>query len=352
MARIAKPWYRAAEDSWYAWIDGKQVRLARGKDRKTEASRRLRELLTARDRGQPADPAAPLVGDIAADYEADLVARRDRGELSAQAVDDFRRRSAGFVELHGDVRAADLKPFHVEGWLATRANLGPTSRHDAVGAVKAITAWAFRQGLLPADPLAGVKKPPRKVRREKVMDAGQIPALLAKMDSSPFRDLLSFLYLTGCRPAEATALEARHLDLKRGLAVLPEHKTRRKTDAPRLVILPPAALKLVKPLAKAHPEGPLLRNARGGRWTKDAINSAIRRLRDKVGAENELVAYALRHAFATDALAAGQPIAIVAELMGHADTRMLSRVYSHLARRTDVLSDAAKAVRGGRKAPK
>ena len=40
MARIAKPWYRAAEDVWCAWVDGKQVRLARGKDRKTEATRK------------------------------------------------------------------------------------------------------------------------------------------------------------------------------------------------------------------------------------------------------------------------------------------------------------------------
>jgi integrase len=57
------------------------------------------------------------------------------------------------------------------------------------------------------------------------------------------------------------------------------------------------------------------------------------------------IAYGYRHAFATDALAAGVPDAQVAELLGHASTAMLHKHYSHLSTRVKVLTDAAKVVR-------
>ena len=53
-----------------------------------------------------------------------------------------------------------------------------------------------------------------------------------------------------------------------------------------------------------------------------------------------MVAYALRHSFATDALAKQIPVVLVAELMGHKDTSMMS-VYSHISDRHDVLREAA-----------
>ena len=56
-----------------------------------------------------------------------------------------------------------------------------------------------------------------------------------------------------------------------------------------------------------------------------------------------MYAYAMRHAYVTDAIAAGLPDAMVAELAGHADTRMIS-TYTHVKQRGDLL--AAARVRG------
>jgi integrase len=39
----------------------------------------------------------------------------------------------------------------------------------------------------------------------------------------------------------------------------------------------------------------------------------------------------LRHSYASALVAAGMPLALVAKLTGHADTRMLERYYAHLA---------------------
>ncbi|WP_435017457.1 hypothetical protein TA3x_005068 [Tundrisphaera sp. TA3] len=39
MRTSVKPWYRQARDAWYVQIDGKQVKLAKGKANKAEARR-------------------------------------------------------------------------------------------------------------------------------------------------------------------------------------------------------------------------------------------------------------------------------------------------------------------------
>lgn len=361
MARTPKPWYRARRRAWFVMLDGKQRLLVRGpKNHETRkvAGKALRALLVIRDEGRKSESAPMLVGELAVAYLADLQGRQDRGELSRYAVPDFHRRTAGFVEQLGNIPITDLTPHLVMKWLNARGaeaakhkqgpkSFGPTARNDAIGAVKTMTRWARKRRIITADPLDGMDKPARNPRRELVIDARKIPAVLDAMEPGPFRDLMRFLHWTGCRPSEAAGLEARHLDLERGIAVLPEHKTKKKTQRPRVLILPPAAVDLVRDLATVNPVGPLFRNARGNAWTKDAVNCAIRRLRRSTGLGRELIAYGMRHGFVTDLLASGASDSVAAEVAGHADTRMI-RTYSHLSERTELLADAVAAVRGAR----
>ena len=57
--------------------------------------------------------------------------------------------------------------------------------------------------------------------------------------------------------------------------------------------------------------------------------------------------YAMRHAFCTEALENGLDAVTVSVLMGHRDTTMISRTYSHLTQRHDHLRQAANRARGG-----
>jgi integrase len=58
-----------------------------------------------------------------------------------------------------------------------------------------------------------------------------------------------------------------------------------------------------------------------------------------------LLAYRYRHTFTTDALANGVPDAQVAALLGHSNTAMLHKHYSHLTARLQALKEAASRVR-------
>jgi len=339
MSRPAAPWRWVARKGWYAWVRGKRVRLASLDEGKTIALRRLGELT-----GTPYDVAPPVVGELVVGYLESLLRRRNSGEVAAQTKADVERRLAGFAEMHGDRLADSVRPVHVEEWLASKTDWGATSRHDGAGAVRAVFRWALRQGVIDRDPLAAMPRPKRHPKRDAIPSPEDVSRAMAAVLSAGLRDLLTFMYATGCRPKEARTLRAEHIKRDQGVAVLTEHKTAHKTGRARVIYLPTVAAEIAYRLADQNPEGPVFVNARGEPWTGNALGLAVRRLRERAGLTSDMVAYALRHGYVTDALAKGQSSSIVAELVGHADLRMLAR-YSHLSDKHDALRAAAEAIR-------
>ncbi|QDS91624.1 site-specific tyrosine recombinase XerC [Roseimaritima multifibrata] len=156
--------------------------------------------------------------------------------------------------------------------------------------------------------------------------------------TGPLVELLDFLYLTGCRPKEARIVEKKHLH--DDLVLFPADESKGET-APRVIFLPPEAKEILDRLATDRPTGTLFLNARNNPWTKDAIKCRLRRISEKVGLR--VIAYGARHSYATNALTTGGVDLIsLAHLMGHKDTAMVSRVYSHLTKNPDFLRAQAR----------
>lgn len=97
---------------------------------------------------------------------------------------------------------------------------------------------------------------------------------------------------------------------------------------------------LIARLIPVRPEGPLLLNTDGNPWNRNSVRCRFRTLRKKLKLKG-LVCYSLRHARVTDGLEAGVPIAQMAELAGHSDTKMVSQVYSHLQQRREHMREQA-----------
>jgi integrase len=79
--------------------------------------------------------------------------------------------------------------------------------------------------------------------------------------------------------------------------------------------------------------------AKGTPWTRYSMACRMKRLRDQASILPGCKIYGLRHAFATRAILNAVDIKTLAELLGHADTRMTEH-YLHLSGRTDHLTDA------------
>ena len=246
----------------------------------------------------------------------------------------------------GLLPAADLRPFHVTAWLDAHAGW-KTGRGCAIRAAKRAFSWAEQEGVLLPNPVKSVKRPAAP-SRARTMTREERAELLGAIPDAEFRLFVEAMQESGARPSEIARLAAVDLNLRLGIFVLHRHKTSKRTGKPRVIYMTPRFLEIVTPLLVKYPEGPLFRGPRGGRpFTRQGICSRFRRLREKLPHLKNAIAYAYRHSFATDALTRGVGVAQVAELLGHADTSMVSRHYGHLANQVGHMREAARKATGG-----
>ena len=331
-----EPWFRPSRRTFYVTIDGVQHNL-RTAD-KAEAYRRWHELMCR----APEAPESPDVTVVVI-----LATFLDWAEKHTKSTTYgwHRHYLQCFATSLQDrqLQVSSLKKFHVTRWLDRQPTWGANSRRAAIASIKRAFNWAVDEGYIPHSPVARLRKPKAK-HRETILTADQCQIILDE-SASDFRDCLNLMLETGVRPSEVRTVEARHVSLEQGLWVFPpsEHKTGRKTDKPRVVYLSAKALEITKRLVERHPTGPLLRNSRGTPWTRNAIRCRFRRLRRRPADKlpPDLCAYLFRHTFATRALERGLDTVTVAELMGHADATMVSRVYQHVGQRLDHMRSAA-----------
>lgn len=343
MAKTAKPWYRKDRDTWTVWVDGRQVPLAKGKANRDEAERAFHSLMAKR--GLPAEPGTPEAEGHTVQWLCDRLLLHVRAERAPGTYDWYEARLGPLVVMHGSKAAASIRPHHVAEWLAAHPDWGPTTRANAITAVKRVWRWGKRQGYLDVDHLEDVEKPTRRVR-EAILSPDQFRLILASAKDRAWRCLLTALWETGCRPKEVATVRAKDVDLRAGTWTV-INKTRHRGERTRTIYLTPRMVALSKTLMIHSPHGPLFTNQRGRPWTRNAMACRFARLRAKLGFGGEATAYAIRHVYATDALVNEVPIATVAELMGHKSTAMVSRVYSKLKQRGGYLAEAARKVRPG-----
>lgn len=175
--------------------------------------------------------------------------------------------------------------------------------------------------------------------------ADQFQKVLDTVTDDIFRNLMEFMWETGCRPAEARAIEAHHVDLKNRMIVL-EVSLNKSKKGQRVIFMTDRAAEIIElqlTLA-ADNLGPIFRNRRGNPWTKDAIKCRLQLIRKKLGMDR-LCAYGIRHSYATEGLKNNVDPLSLSILMGHSDVTMIARTYQHLAKNPEFLLEQAKKAR-------
>jgi len=335
--RDAKPWFRKFDGWWYVQVAGQKVKLAKGKDNRTEAVKQF-HILMAGSRPTSKEP-------LTASQVCDLYLVHSEKEHEKSTFEWHTTYLQAFCDRLGTIKAADLIPFHLTSLLAAHPTWKAARRHAAV-IVKRAFRWAKRQGLIATDPFADFKVDPGG-RRQRVVTKTDREQILAAIKDRQFRDFVLAMSETGCRPSEVSRVTAADADLELGVWVLHRHKTGKKTGKPRVVYLAPRMIEMTRRLTAEFPEGPLFRGPRGKKpFTRNGVRCRFRRLREKLPHLKGVVAAAYRASFATDALENGVGIAQVAELLGHSDTTMVMKHYSMLSQRVEHLRDMAKKATG------
>jgi integrase len=341
---MLKPYFREFDGWWYAQVrvgtKRKQIKLVKGRENERRAYELFAEL-KAKEPEEVVEAASLTV------FEAFKLfmdwSRKAQASATAELARHFLQSFIDHVydrKPCGKLKVSALKPLHVTDWLAGATSWNATSRNRAISNVKRALNWCVEQGVLTKNPIKEMRKPKER-RRETVLSPEERQRIVAAVKDQAFLRFLYALGQTGARPKEIRTVTAA--ELRDGYWEL-DGKTTGRTGESRCVYLTPGMATLCSELARDHPDGPLFRNTRGKPWTRNAIRIRFRNLRKKLGLPKGVVAYAFRHTYITDALEKGVPIASLAELAGHSDTRMISTVYSKLSQRRRHLADmAAKA---------
>jgi len=355
------PWFWQAKDGWFVWHEGKRFNLkVKGEENEPLAVKAWHRLMAGdnpvalennpplavgRPIPKPETQPTPKI-DLTVTNVIDAFLETKKGAIKSTTHLVYGCLLKHVTDAFGAAKAESLKATEISRWLCTLA-VGVNTRRDIGTTLASAFKWAEVEGMISTNPLKGLKRPSRKSRGSKSVVSDDAHKKLLEAASPTLCVLLTLLHETGARPSELATLTAQDVDFANGVAILNQHKTAHYTGKPRILLLSPKAVELLKVQAEAHPEGTLLRNGSGLPWKKDGIVLAMRRASKRAGVK--VTAYGYRHSFCTTALAKGVPDAHVAALMGHTSTAMIHRHYSHLTQQASILRDALAKVRGGGK---
>jgi integrase len=191
----------------------------------------------------------------------------------------------------------------------------------------------FHSGDNPASRVKQYKEQPK----ERYLSHDEVGRLLVVLDDYQDQHVsaaIKLLLLTGCRKSEITTLEWDHVNLDRGLLVLPDSKTGAKA-----VVLSPDAVAVLAGIQRL--DGcPWVIPSRTGKGCQQGLQWHWQAIRSAAGLDGVRL-HDLRHSFASLAVSAGVPLATIGGLLGHKDLKSTAR-YAHLF--DDALRDGAAAV--------
>ena len=328
-----------------------------------QAQERARERCTEEVRkAAGVEPDKPyLVKDAIRDYLADYEAR------GGKSLADVRARTEAFIVPRlGETEVVNLTTKDVRAWhlkiaselprirsskLATSVKYRDNSddpdaqrkrRHSAnkvLTILKAALNHAWHEGKVPSDGEWRRVKPFRGVDAPRISYLSQAECVrLVNACEPDFRKLVQAALFTGCRYGELINMRVHDFNPDAGTALVGKSKT----DRPRHVVLTTEGQKFFEQITagRSGDETTFLR-ADGAVWGTSHQNRRLVDACSRAEIKPRISFHILRHTYASCLVMNGVPLNVVAQNLGHADTRMTERHYTHLA--PSYVADAIRA---------
>ena len=143
-----------------------------------------------------------------------------------------------------------------------------------------------------------------------------------------FRALVRGALATGCRYGELCRLEVCDFDRDAGTLLVRESKG----GNPRHVVLDDEAAGFLTAITAGRSDDErIFRRANGRPWGKCHQARPLIEACSAARIEPAANFYCLRHTWASHRVMKGAPLMVVAQVLGHSDTRMVEKHYGHLA---------------------
>jgi len=290
----------------------------------------------------------PALRDAVDAFARHLSAERNRAAHTVRAYVADTVDLLAHAARAGATTPADLTIATLRSWLARQRELGAARATLArrAAAARVFTAWAHRDGRLPADVGRGLRSPQVRRPLPRVLRADQAAALVAAptepvtgTDARTARALalrdrlvLELLYASGVRVSELCGLNLTDVDRERRvIRVLGKGGTERSAPFGRPAeIALDAWLTAGRPVLAPDPSEPaLLVGARGRRLNPTVVRRIVRSRARSLGLP-PVSPHTLRHSAATHMLDGGADLRSVQELLGHASLAS-TQIYTHVS---------------------
>ncbi len=280
-----------------------------------------------------------LVGDWRLDEFVDALT-----SSSANTVGAYRSDLALFaewVERSGVTSPADVDRLLLRRYVAslTTRQFAKRSIARKVAALRRYYSFLRHRGYVDVDPTVSLRAPTGPARLPRVLEHGEVSALLDRADDSAsegepvwrrLRDdaVLEVLYGSGVRVGELCGLDVDALDLAGGAITVwgKGAKERRVPLSAPAVDALRAWLAVRSEVVDPKTGAAVFGNERGLRLSP----RDVRRILDR-RSQRPTHPHALRHSFATHLLDGGADLRVVQDLLGHSDVATTQR-YTHVSK--------------------
>jgi integrase len=250
------------------------------------------------------------------------------GKLTARKIEDWHRGLAAKPALARSKRGR--KPNHRK---ADKSADGVRKRRATSNRIltvlKAALNHAWKAGHATSDDAWRRVKPFRAVETARVRYLSEAECVrLVNACEPAFRNLIRGAMLTGCRYSELASLCAADFNADAGVLIVRESKAGR----PRHVVLTDEGQRLFARLTAGKlGSDPVFVRRDGGVWRKSHQMRPMLDACNRAKIKPAVSFHVLRHTHGSTLAMRGVPMGVIAEQLGHADTRMTEKHYAHLA---------------------
>lgn len=271
-------------------------------------------------------------------YRADALILPDLGDLGVERLtaarlrrwhEDLAEAPARLRRSAQEVAAGKMKGRSADPHDAEAVRRRRSTANRTLTILKAALNHAWREGKTPSDDSW------RRVRPFPEADAARVRYLstdearrLLNACAEDFRNIVEAALLTGARYGELAAMTVADFNQDSGTV----HIRTSKAGRARHVVLNDEGRALFERLSFGRAGNhPTFMKANGTVWGKSHQHRPLKVVCERAKILPSLDFHSLRHSWASLSIMAGAPLLVVAQNLGHADTRMVERHYGHLA---------------------
>ena len=254
--------------------------------------------------------------------------------MSAHTLDGYRRDLAAlahWAETEGrTLESLDANAIRAFVAAGHRGGLAARSLQRRLSACRGYYDWLLRQGVVAANPAAGVRGPKAPRKLPQVLDPDEAKVLVEVPTDVPLglrdRALLELFYSSGLRLSELCTRRGRPRDRDAGRGpVLGKGSRQRSVPVGSHARRALAEWRASTGAGAGDPVFP----GRNGPITPRAVQLRLRKLASQQGLFKRVHPHLLRHSFASHVLESSGDLRGVQELLGHADIAT-TQIYTHL----------------------